>query len=207
MTRPALTFIALLLAMPAAGQQPSTPPPSVQKLFESGQYDALRQRVAAEEAPAPADLFLAGQAAFKMEPPDRDAANAAFTQIEREGDEQSAWTFIARSAKAVMDHAADEALAAAKQAFELAPNELFAQYQLGLALGERRDMAGASRAFDQAITIDPSFAYAYYYGGLAYYQIKRADRMVNMFERFVKLAPQAPERHAVESLLRTARGK
>ena len=42
---------------------------------------------------------------------------------------------------------------------------------------------------------------------MANYQVKRVDRMANAFERFVKLAPQAPERPAVEALLRSIRGK
>jgi tetratricopeptide (TPR) repeat protein len=207
MTKPAAILIVALVTAPTAAQQPSTTPPSVQKLFESGQYDALRQRVAAEDVPPPADLYLAGQAALKIEPPDRDGAKAAYAQIERAGDEQSGWTFIARSAKAVVDHAGDEAVRAAKQAVELAPNEPFAHYQLGLAQGEKRAWADAAEAFEKATTLAPNLAYAHYYAGMSYYQMKRLDRMSAFFERFVKLAPQAPERPAVESLLKTLRGK
>ena len=38
-------------------------------------------------------------------------------------------------------------------------------------------------------------------------RIKRADLTAEHLERFVKLAPMAPERPAVESLMRTLRGR
>ena len=43
--------------------------------------------------------------------------------------------------------------------------------------------------------------------GLSYYQIDRTDRMAAAFETFLELAPEAPERGRVESVLRTLRGR
>jgi hypothetical protein len=40
-----------------------------------------------------------------------------------------------------------------------------------------------------------------------YYEAKRVDRMATYFENFLKLAPNAPERPAVESIMRTVRGR
>ena len=79
--------------------------------------------------------------------------------------------------------------------------------QPGVAAFERRDFAAAAAAFDECIKAQPTDAYNYYRAGLAYYEIDRADLMVNRFETFVKLAPDAPERPEVESILRTARGR
>ena len=50
-------------------------------------------------------------------------------------------------------------------------------------------------------------AYAHYYAGLSYYQAERIDLMAAFFESFLKLAPDAPERAQVESIMRTIRGR
>jgi tetratricopeptide (TPR) repeat protein len=76
----------------------------------------------------------------------------------------------------------------------------------GMAAFERKEFAAAAEAFDHCIKADPNRAYAYYYAGLAYHEIDRADLMVARFEIFVRLAPDAPERLQVESILKTARG-
>ena len=77
----------------------------------------------------------------------------------------------------------------------------------GVAAFDRGEFAAAAAAFDQCIKAHPGDAYPYYRAGLAYYEINRADLMVNRFESFVRLAPDAPERPEVESILRTARGR
>lgn len=77
----------------------------------------------------------------------------------------------------------------------------------GVAAFDRRDFAAAAAAFDQCIKANPADAYTYYRAGLAYYEINRADLMVTRFESFVRLAPDAPERPEVESILRTARAR
>ena len=50
-------------------------------------------------------------------------------------------------------------------------------------------------------------AYAHYEAGMAYYKAKRVDKMAVYFENFLKLAPAAPERPAVLSIMKTVRGK
>ena len=77
----------------------------------------------------------------------------------------------------------------------------------GAAAFNRRDFAAAAAAFDQCIQANPADAYTYYRAALSYYQINRADLMVTRFESFVRLAPDAPERPEVESILRTARAR
>ena len=57
------------------------------------------------------------------------------------------------------------------------------------------------------IALDPSFAHAYYYAGLSRYRANRPDLMAARFERFLKLAPDAPERTEVQQIMRTIRGR
>ena len=98
----------------------------------------------------------------------------------------------------------DEAtLAQARAAAGAYPESLFVQYELGLSYAVRNDFASAARIFDVCIGTAPTFAYAYYQAALAYQRLDRPDIMANRFDRFVRLAPNAPERPQVESVLRT----
>ena len=98
----------------------------------------------------------------------------------------------------------DEAtLAQARAAAGAYPESLFVQYELGLSYAVRSDFASAARIFDVCIATAPTFAYAYYQAALAYQHLDRPDIMANRFDRFVRLAPNAPERPEVESVLRT----
>ena len=87
------------------------------------------------------------------------------------------------------------------------PPAAFAHYQLGIAKVRLEDYAGAAEAFELATTYDPAFAYAYYYGGMAYSRVDRSDQMAINFERFLTLAPEAPEAARVQSLMRSVRGR
>jgi len=82
-----------------------------------------------------------------------------------------------------------------------------ARYQLGLVESARNKPAEAAEAFAKAADLDPQMAYAHYEAGMAYYKAKRVDRMAVYFENFLKLAPNAPERPAVQSIMRTVRGR
>jgi tetratricopeptide (TPR) repeat protein len=96
----------------------------------------------------------------------------------------------------------DAALSRARAAADTYPESLFVQYELGLSYAVRNDFASAARIFDACIAADPMFAYAYYQSALAYQHLDRPDIMANRFDRFVRLAPNAPERPEVESVLR-----
>jgi len=65
----------------------------------------------------------------------------------------------------------------------------------------------AAAEFDAAAMLNPTNAYAHYYGGLMHYRANRPDRMAIHFEQFLKLAPDAPERPEVTQIMRTVRGR
>lgn len=188
------------LATPSA-QQGS----SAQQLFESGQYDAALQAIGAQRdrgAGGPAETFLAGQVLLKMNQDDR--ARSEFRTLAGGG---TPWTLIGESALAILDGNNQRGLEAASQAAQAAPDSSQAFYQLGLAKARFDDWGGSADAFHRATELDADFAYAHYYSGLAYSRIKRVDRTSEHMERFLKLAPRAPERPAVETLMRTLRGR
>ena len=69
----------------------------------------------------------------------------------------------------------------------------------------KRNYQEAIKDLNDAIARKPDNAYAYYYAGLAYNGLKRPDKMVESFQTFLKLAPDAPEAERVRSLLRSVR--
>ena len=63
--------------------------------------------------------------------------------------------------------------------------------------------------FDQlsnAIDLNSGYAYAYYYRALAAEKIGRKDITVNDLDRFLRLAPDAPEAEKASRILQAARG-
>ncbi len=208
--------IALGIAVPGVGcsssgvarvpsSRPASQPSSVQSvqnLYEAGRYTDVVGTVAAAPQSRPEDIWLAAMSAAKLA---RQAdARALFSRLASSSDE--AWQVVARLALALLDGNGEE-LQRAAAAAEAYPSHPFVQCQLGLARSSLNDFSEAARAFDRCLGADPRFAYAYYFGGIAYERLKRADLTADRLETFLRLAPDAPERPAVESILRTIRGQ
>jgi len=172
----------------------------MRKLFESGQFQAVVDQTP-EDAPADAQ-YLKGLAQLRLG--QNDGAKSAFARLQGGGD---AWRSIGESAVALVDGNKDGAVDAARAAVAADGSLAAAQYQLGLALEARGENPPAADAFAKAAEVNPQMAYAHYNAGMNYYKAKRIDRMAVYFENFLKLAPNAPEKPAVESIMRTVRGR
>jgi len=170
------------------------------RLFESGQYQAAVETTS-NDAPPDAQ-YVKGLAHLKLN--QTDQAKAAFRRLEGAGD---AWRSVGQSAVALVDGNRDAALEAARAAVARDAGLAPAHYQLGLVLEGRGESPAAADAFARAAEANPQMAYAHYNAGMNFYKAKRVDRMAVYFENFLKLAPNAPERPAVESIMRTLRGK
>jgi tetratricopeptide (TPR) repeat protein len=194
------TFLVVVLTMaaPVAFAQTS----QVQKLFEAGQY----QRVVDSAQPDgdPAVLYTAAQSHQKLGETDRALETYGSLASRDEGD---AWHFIGLSGQQLLGDDVNAAVESARRAVEIAPNMAEAHYQLGLVLAKREEWAPAAAEFDKVTELSPTNAYAYYYGGLMHYRANRPDQMAIHFERFLKLAPEAPERPEVMSIMKTVRGR
>ena len=189
------------LSVPRA--QAPQPEMSAQELFEAGRFqDALaRASAGAPAATPPRDVFFAAQAAVRLGR--IDVAQELFGRLA--GVDQ-AWQATARLATALAAGDAD-ALAAARAQAEQYPAHAYAQYELGLAHLSRDAFADAAQALDRSVAANARLAHAYYYAGLACQRLDRADLMAIRFEAFLRLAPQAPERAEVQSVMRTIRGQ
>jgi tetratricopeptide (TPR) repeat protein len=201
----AVAVLSLMLS--AAARADSQDGPAIKQLFEAGKYQDVFNRAGEMDASlSPEDRYLVAQAHLRTQ--NGDAAKQALARLE--GGDADPWTLIARSERARIDGNLDEALSVAQAAVAQSPPmpaAAFAQYQLGLVMSQRQDMGAAADSFEKASGLDPGFAYALYYAGMAYSAMKRLDRVASHFEAFLKLAPEAPERSAVESVMRTIRGK
>jgi tetratricopeptide (TPR) repeat protein len=179
----------------------------LRKMYDAGQYQQVVTAASTAQAPddqRPRITYLAAQSQQKLS--HRDDARRLFEQIAARGDGDP-WRDVGRSAVAMLTGDTSGAVDAANQAVARAASMPEAQFQRGLALSARQDMAGAATAFERATQLDPSWADAHYYAGLAYSKVKRIDLMAQHFETFLKLAPQAPERPEVQSIMRTLAGK
>jgi len=194
-------LIALLLSISVAvAAQDATP----QKLFESGKYQEAADAVKAQPDAPPDQVYLRALAHRKLG--QNEEAKQAFGALAGAA-EGSVWREIGQSGTALVDGNVDGALAAATKAAEIDGNSAPARYQLGVVESARDNQAQAAEAFARAAELDPQMAYAHYEAGMAFYKIKRVDRMAVYFENFLKLAPDAPEKPAVQSIMRTVRGR
>jgi len=173
----------------------------LRKQYDAGQY----QQVIASGAHAddPRVIYLVAMSHQKLRHPDE--ARRVYEQLAARPDSDP-WNGIGRSAAAILSSDSAGAAEAAEQAVANGDSLAEAHYQRGLALAARQDMAGAAAAFQKATELDPGWAYAHYYAGIAYSKIKRADLTASHFQTFLKLAPQAPERGEVQSIMRTLGG-
>jgi tetratricopeptide (TPR) repeat protein len=220
-----VVFALVAATRPAAadGQAPEAPPAEpAQTAFEAGQYDRTVELIGEMRAAGTAGLdeaFLAAQARLRQN--QLDAARQELSQLVAA--EHPVWRAIGESATALADGNVDQALDAATRAVaqaneraaqaaegisdpEQATLDFHAHYELGLVQARREDWGAAVEAFERAAGVNPRFAYASYYAGMAASRAGRPDRVAIHFERFLQLAPNAPERSAVMAIMRTIRG-
>jgi tetratricopeptide (TPR) repeat protein len=189
-------LMALSLCLAANAQEPDA-----RKLFEAGRYEQAIDAINSQPAePSPDAIYLAGQIYLRLN--QRENARSQFARLAT-----TPWSLVGESATALVDGNRQLAVESATRAVEQAPDQFSANYQLGLAQSSAERWEPAAAAFEKATAIDPSSAYAHYYAGLAYSKITRVDQMAMHFEYFLKLAPEAPERPAVMSLMRSVRGR
>ncbi len=195
-----LTAAVAATAPQAKPKQEATP----KQLFESGKYQEVIDTVKAHTDAPQEQVYLRALAHRKLN--QNDGAKDAFGALAA-ADEGSAWREIGTSGTALVDGKLEEAEAAARKAVETDGNLAPARYQLGVVESARNNQPQAAEAFAKAAELDPQMAYAHYEAGMAFYKAKRVDRMAVYFENFLKLAPNAPERPAVQSIMRTVRGR
>jgi tetratricopeptide (TPR) repeat protein len=86
-----------------------------------------------------------------------------------------------------------------------APAPALIPYQIGVTHAFQKNWDAAVAQLTGAIGMDSGLAYAYYYRGLAQNELKHKDLLVNDMERFLALAPNAPEAEHAKAILRAVK--
>jgi tetratricopeptide (TPR) repeat protein len=173
---------------------------SIQALIERGALEEAVQR-AEGERDNPESTYLAAQAATMMR--NTGKAMEEFTRLRDTGD--ASWKAIGESGALLAEGNAGAAMEAAERAVAANRDNPYAHYQVAAVASHENNFRMAADSFGQAAELKPDFAYAHYYAGLAYQRLKNIPKMSEHFETFMRLAPDAPERSAVASILRTLR--
>jgi tetratricopeptide (TPR) repeat protein len=127
------------------------------------------------------------------------------TQRAAELSKDSVTTQIALARVAIARQNWDTASNALSRASEIdSSHSEIALYKGSLFLA-KKDYKNAVETLTPYVAANPDEPYGHYYLGLAQYGMKKPDRMVEQFQRFLELAPKAPEAARVESLLRSVR--
>lgn len=90
------------------------------------------------------------------------------------------------------------------EAVERNPNDARAQYDLGRVLWAQGGAKNAERvleAYGSAIQADPTLAEPWRDAGLVFYELRDVNRAAKAFERYLQLAPDAPEGPKIRAFL------
>lgn len=97
----------------------------------------------------------------------------------------------------------DQAVASFSRASAASPALI--PYQIGVTRAFQENWTAAAEQLDRALELDSGLAYGYFYRGLAQEKLGRKDRLINDLERFVTLAPDAPDADRARAILRAAK--
>ena len=211
------------LAALFAGQSTGDRLDQSRKLLEAGEHKAaevsLREILSEEPAQAEAGyllgLSLLGQERFveaevallaaETELPPKETPEAAGPEAEASPRFMADNIQIALARVYMGQKQLDKAEAALNRAEEVRRSNPDLYFYRGVLGAHLKNYAAAARDMDRTIEMDPKKAEAYYFAGIAYSQIKQPDKMVERFQSFLKLAPDAPEAAKVKALLRGVR--
>lgn len=99
----------------------------------------------------------------------------------------------------------DKAAESLERARTLGFDQTLVSFQLGATRAFQQRWAEAVEQLSAALEKDDGLAYAYYYRGLAQEKLGKKDQLVIDMERFLKLAPKAPEATKAQAIVKSAR--
>ncbi|HJO05418.1 MAG TPA: hypothetical protein QGG47_15740 [Acidobacteriota bacterium] len=178
----------------------------VMPLFVRGDFSAVVEAVDEASGPevvvSPDAVFVAGLSQEAMSSAGK--ASRTYAGLDELG-RSDPWHHLGVSAAALVAGDLDQALKDAERGVELANGDKvahkYAHFQQGRVLLARQDFAASGDAFVRTLQIDGDFAYAHYWAGFSYNKTGNLVSMTNHFERFLELAPEAPERQQVVAIL------
>jgi len=173
--------------------------------FESGKIAAAESTLRAASDAEPGDaratyyLVLTLAAQKKL-----DDATAAVNRLEKSAPD-SEYRRLAAARVSLENKEFDAAESSLNEAEKINADSGDLFFLRGMLNAARKNYQAAVDGLEKAIEKQPRNAYAHYYAAIAYNGVKRPDRMVEHFQHFLRLAPDAPEASKVQSTLRAIR--
>jgi predicted Zn-dependent protease len=93
-------------------------------------------------------------------------------------------------------------------ALERNPNDAQAHYNMGRVLWAQGGVQNAEQvleAFGTAIQLDPNFALPWHDAGVVFYELRDVNRAAKAFDRYLQLAPDAPDGPKIRAFLNSLR--
>lgn len=137
-------------------------------------------------------------------------ANAAFGKAvdlakARLAKGEDAQAFYALGAAQMRLKQYDAALGNLEKAAQLDGGNPLPLLAMGITLAYKNDWNGSYSRLTQAIERNSGLAYGYFYRGMAAEKLKKKDQLINDLERFVAMAPDAPEAGRAKAIVAAAR--
>ena len=88
------------------------------------------------------------------------------------------------------------------------PNDAQAHYNMGRVLWAQGGVQNAEQvleAFANAIQLDPKFAAPWHDAGIVFYEVRDVNRAAQAFERYLQLAPDAPDAPKIRAFVNAVR--
>ena len=205
---------ARALLEPVAGQAVSNADVAValgrlleqEKKYEESAKVLAQAAVAAPADPRPhiqlGETLLRAKKAAEADAAFRKAADLAAKAAAANPSDATA--FLAQGTALSRLRRYDEAMTALEKGRALDGGTAETLYQMGATRAFQQKWADAVPLLTQALGKDSGKALAYYYRGLAQEKLGRKDLMVLDLDRFVKLAPTAPEAERARAVLAAA---
>jgi tetratricopeptide (TPR) repeat protein len=164
---------------------------------------ADRLRKATELAPSdPAAFVYLGETYLHSHSGDADGAFRKAADLAKGGGPDADY-FLGVAQQRLRQY--DQAVEALQRARGKDPGNALIPYQIGVTRVFQEKWPDALDQLNKALEMDSGIAYAYYYRGLAAEKLGRKDLLVNDMERFLALAPNAPEAERAKAVLRAAK--
>jgi tetratricopeptide (TPR) repeat protein len=195
--------------MPApATRPPSNSGPSASELFRQGlelmkefRYPEGKEtfdRVIAMEPGHIQAHYQRGKALMELKQPGQ--ADSDFTRC-LQLDAGYAYGYVGKAQVFIFNKEFGAAMQQVDKALSLDPGNAEAWYQKGNIQAYQKKWNPAIAAYKKCLELQPDHAYAHYYLALAYNQVNRKDLTIDHLQKFLHLAPNAPEAAQVRKLL------
>lgn len=176
-------------------------------LEQAKDYDgavAKLRQTADRYAADPAPVFYLGETFIHAK--NMGAADDAFAQTEARAkarlasspDDAEALYYLGAAQQ--RQRRFDDAVATLEKARKIDSKNPMIVYQLGATKAFQEKWQEAHDLLSRTIEMDNGIAYAYYYRGLAAGKMGRKDLLVNDLDRFLAMAPEAPEADSAKKI-------